>query len=294
MIERTSQPFESRVDLVLAKHLPLLERWLGRFLPGWLVLAFVEFLVFGIKQAWACLFGGLLLGAILFTGFYYPESASLTRYDFLFLFAITVQAVFLLTRLERLPEASVILIFHIVGTAMELFKTGAGSWVYPEDSLFRVEFLGGAVPLFSGFMYAAVGSYLARVSRTHDFLFTNYPQRRWTIVLAAMIYLNFFSHHFLPDIRFVLFGVAGLLYWRTWVHYRVWRWRHKMPLLLGFFLVALFIWIAENIGTLAGAWLYPDQANGWQIVSFSKMGSWYLLMLISWVLVTLVHAPRSK
>ena len=37
---------------------------------------------------------------------------------------------------------------------MEVFKTEAGSWTYPEDNLLRI----GGVPLFSGFMYAAVGS----------------------------------------------------------------------------------------------------------------------------------------
>ena len=32
-----------------------------------------------------------------------------------------------------------------------------------------------------------------------------------------------------------------------------------MPLLLGFTLVALFIWFAENIGTFTAAWIYPHQ-----------------------------------
>ena len=64
-------------------------------------------------------------------------------------------------------------------------------------------------------------------------------------------------------------------------------------MLLAFLLVALFIWIAENIGTWSRAWIYPDQADGWTLVSWSKLGSWYLLMLISVVLVTLVHPPRA-
>ncbi|WP_372340485.1 DUF817 domain-containing protein [Parvularcula sp. IMCC14364] len=273
--------------------MPQLEQWLGRSLPGWLVKASTEFLVFGVKQAWACLFGGLLLFAIVATGFWYPADWALARYDFLFLYAVGIQVTFLVTRLERPPEALVILIFHVVGTVMELFKTSVGSWVYPEANFFRLEFAGGMVPLFSGFMYAAVGSYLARVSRTHDFQFTHYPPLWQTGLLALMVYVNFFSHHFLPDIRLALFGFAGLLYWRTWVYFRVWRWQHRMPLLLGFLLVALFIWLAENIGTFAGAWLYPDQQSGWRIVSLAKMGSWYLLMIISWVLVTLVHRPKK-
>ena len=66
-----------------------------------------------------------------------------------------------------------------------------------------------------------------------------------------------------------------------------------MPLLIGFFLVSLFIWIAENIGTFTKTWLYPGQENGWHIVPIEKLGSWYLLMIISWVLVTLVHRPKA-
>ena len=62
-----------------------------------------------------------------------------------------------------------------------------------------------------------------------------------------------------------------------------------MPLVIGFLLVALFIWFAENIGTFARAWSYPGQEHVWQPVSLSKLGSWYLLMIISFVLVALVH-----
>jgi uncharacterized membrane protein YoaT (DUF817 family) len=77
------------------------------------------------------------------------------------------------------------------------------------------------------------------------------------------------------------------------MHFRVWRRTYRMPLLLAFALVALFIWIAENIATWAGAWFYPDQADGWQPVSVSKLVSWFLLMIISVVLVTFVYPPRT-
>ena len=107
----------------------------------------------------------------------------------------------LATRLETWEEARVIFVFHIVGTVMEIFKTGVGSWLYPEDSLLRI----AGVPLFSGFMYASVGSYLARVWRIFDFSFTRFPPIWLQAALAAAIYANFFSHHFLPDIRIALF-----------------------------------------------------------------------------------------
>ncbi len=256
--------------------------------PGWPGKLF-EFSVFVFKQGWACLFGALMLAALLLSHFFYPDTAPLHRYDFLALFALAVQAAMLGFRLETPREASVILIFHLVGTVMELFKTAAGSWVYPEPALLRI----AGVPLFSGFMYAAVGSYLARVWRGFDFRFTGYPPKWATLLLAVAIYVNFFAHHWTVDIRWGLFAITALLFWRCRVWFRPLAVHRSMPLLVGFGLVALFIWFAENIATFARAWSYPDQNNGWQMVSIAKLGSWYLLMIISFVLVSLVASIRK-
>src|SRR6476469_3981383 len=85
-----------------------------------------EFFLFGFKQAWACLFGGVLLSLVLLTKWYWPPHAPLARYDFLFLSAVAIQAFLLVLRMETIREAKVILIFHVVGTLMELFKTHVG------------------------------------------------------------------------------------------------------------------------------------------------------------------------
>jgi uncharacterized membrane protein YoaT (DUF817 family) len=255
--------------------------------PGWPSWLY-EFALFGFKQAWACLFGALMLTLLLATHLLYPENAALARYDFLTLAALGIQAAMLAFRLETWSEAKVILAFHVVGTVMELFKTAAGSWLYPEPSVLRI----GDVPLFSGFMYAAVGSYLARVWRIFGFRFAHYPRVLWTQVLAVAVYVNFFAHHWLPDIRLMLFAAMTVLFWRTRVYFTPWRKARWMPLLVGFLLVALFIWFAENIGTFARAWTYPGQEREWTMVSPSKLGSWYLLMYISFVLVATVHGDR--
>lgn len=256
--------------------------------PGWRAW-FYEFLLFGFKQGWACLFGALMLGLLIATHLWYPASAPLARYDFLTIAAIAIQIAMLAFRLETWDEAKVILAFHITGTAMELFKTSAGSWIYPEASVLRI----GEVPLFSGFMYAAVGSYIARVWRIFDFRFTHYPTRWITFALGIAIYVNFFAHHWLPDIRLGLFAAMALLFGRTRVYFTVWRMPRWMPMLIGWFLVAAFIWFAENIGTFTRAWIYPGQSAEWTMVSPQKLGAWYLLMYISFVLVTLVNRPRT-
>jgi uncharacterized membrane protein YoaT (DUF817 family) len=247
--------------------------------------ALYEFALFGFKQGWACLFGALMLALLLATHLFYPADAPLARYDFLTIGAVAIQLGMLAFRLESWNEAKVILAFHVVGTVMELFKTAYGSWLYPEPSLLRI----GGVPLFSGFMYAAVGSYIARVWRIFHFRFEHYPPRWMTWALAAAIYVNFFAHHWLPDVRLALFAATALLFWRTKVWFTPFRTPRWMPLLLGWLLVALFIWFAENIGTFSRAWLYPGQENGWAMVHPGKLGAWYLLMIISFVLVSLVH-----
>ena len=190
---------------------------------------------------------------------------------------------------ETVEEAKVILLFHVAGTAMEVFKTAVGSWIYPEPSLLRI----GGVPLFTGFMYAAVGSYIARVWRLFDFRFTRHPPLWATTLLAVGIYANFFAHHYGPDLRIALFGLAALLFGRTSISYKPWRRRRAMPLLLACFLNALFIWIAENVGTFTRAWLYPTQLKGWAFVGLGKLGSWFLLLIISYVMVCWVNEPEE-
>jgi uncharacterized membrane protein YoaT (DUF817 family) len=63
--------------------------------------------------------------------------------------------------------------------------------------------------------------------------------------------------------------------------------------LLSAFLVALFVWIAENLGTVTNTWLYPHQMAGWSAVSLGKLGSWFLLLIISYGLVAVVNRPEA-
>lgn len=256
-----------------------------------MIAALHEFWWFGLKQAYACLFGGFLLLVMLVTHYWYPLEL-LHRYDFIFLAAIAFQLVLLALGLETWREAGVIVVFHLLATVMELFKTSdaIGSWTYPEAYVFGI----GNVPLFTGFMYSAVGSYLARVWRIFEFRYHHYPNRAATLLLVALIYINFFSHHFIWDLRWLLIAATGALFFRTSIHFRILTHYRQMPLLLGWLLVALFIWLAENIATYANIWLYPNQQAEWQLVPLAKLSSWYLLMLLSFVLVSLIAGTRAQ
>lgn len=238
--------------------------------------------MFVLKQGWACLFGGLMLAALLVSGALWNPDWPLHRYDALVLFAIATQGAFLALRLETFEEARVILLFHLTGTVMEVFKVYMGSWSYPDPGALKL--LG--VPLFSGFMYASVGSYMARVMRIFDMRFAPYPPYWLTVVLAAAIYINFFTHHFIADVRWLLIPASVVLFagtriWFTLGHRRLW-----MPLPLAAFFTSLFLWLAEYIGTSTRTWVYGGTGDG--MVSFTKIGSWYLLLYVSFATVTLV------
>lgn len=267
------------------------ERALGDWAiaQGPLVAGFYEFLRFGAKQAWACLFGGAMVALLLGTYLFYPKTAHLARYDFLVIAAVSIQIAMLATRLETFEEAKVILLFHLVGTGMELFKTATGSWLYPEPSLLRI----GGVPLFTGFMYGAIGSYIARSWRLFEFRFRKHPPLLVLGLLSLAIYANFFADHFGVDFRYALLVATVVIFARTKLYFRVWRVYRWMPLLLGFVLVALFIWFAENAGTAARAWLYPSQLHGWSSVPVTKLWSWLLLMIISYVMVAWINGPQE-
>ncbi len=260
-----------------------LERRLGDWMRARLPFALAELVMFVLKQGWACLFGGLMLLGLILSARIWQEGWALARYDALLIYAVSLQALFLILRLETWREVKVIALFHLSGTLMELFKVNAGSWAYPEPALMK--FWG--VPMFSGFMYASVGSYIARVIRVFDMRFAPFPPYWMTPALALAIYVNFFSHHFLPDARYVLFAATLLLYARTRVWFVIGTRPLWMPLPLAALLTSFALWVAENVGTNTGTWLYAGQSQ-FEMVSFAKMGSWYLLLYVSFATVTLV------
>ncbi len=260
-----------------------LERALGDWMRARLPAPLTELIMFCLKMIWAGLFGGALLLGMILSNRIWQSDWPIARYAALLIYALALQALFLSLRMESWREARVILLFHLTGTMMEIFKVNAGSWAYPGDGLIKI----ANVPLYSGFMYASVGSFMARAIRLFDMRFTPCPPFWTTMILATAIYVNFFAHHYLPDIRLALFAATVLLFIRTRIYYRIGANWHWMPLPLAAFLSSIFLWLAENIGTATKVWLYHGQSvNDW--VSLAKMGSWYLLLYVSFTTVTVV------
>ncbi|WP_018631658.1 DUF817 family protein [Neomegalonema perideroedes] len=241
-------------------------------------------------QIKAAAFGIILLLLIGLSVAIPTPEGPLTRLDWLFLAAFGIQLGLILGGWETRGEALTILVFHLAGTAMEIFKVSQGSWLYPDRGVFS---LWGA-PLFTGFMYAAVGSYLARFWRLADWRLERAPPL-WAIwSLGAAAYLNFFAHHFLPDIRIPLFLLTLLAFGRTILTLDWGHGRRRIPFLLPFTAAAGLVWLAENFATAAGIWLYPHQIRVWRMVPLSKFGSWFLLLLLTFALVAALRFLEDR
>lgn len=243
--------------------------------------------LFGWLQARCCAFAVALLGGMAVSRMLPPLPVA--RYDLLLVYGVLLTGVCYLLGWETRREVAVVAVCHVLGLAFELVKVHVGSWTYPEPGLTKI----AGVPLYGGFMYAAVGSYVCRSWRLLDLTLTGY-RARGTAVLAVGLYVNFLSHHWLPDLRWLLGGLLVAVTTGTWAHFTIGERRHRMPLALSFALIGFFLWLAENIATYLGAWTYPYQLQGWEPVSVSKWVSWALLISVTFVICGARRNARAE
>ncbi|MFJ5230657.1 DUF817 domain-containing protein [Kitasatospora sp. NPDC088391] len=246
-----------------------------------------QLLLFGRLEARSCtvaiaLFAGMALVRVL-------PATPVAPYDLLLLYGSLLTVLAWFVRRESRREIAVIAACHLLGLALELVKVRVGSWSYPESALTKI----AGVPLYSGFMYAAVGSYVCATWRTMDLEVSRY-RPHVVAALAGAAYLNFLTDHWLPDLRWAL---ALALFWvsaGSMLHFTIGRTRHRMPLALAFALVGFLLWLAENIATRLSAWRYPYQLPTWHPVSVATWSSWALLIPVMFVLTHRLVGPPGR
>jgi len=250
----------------------------------------IEFFYFGIKEARACLFVGLFFIAV----FCVPRGGFLhiARYDLLFIIAILIQLWMVMNHLETWDELKAITLFHVVGFALEVFKTSGSiqSWSYPDFAYTKLF----GVPLFAGFMYAAVGSFIIQSWRLFDLKIRHHPPYFLSTTVALLIYINFFTHHYIGDYRWYITAFVIGIYARSIVVFTPYDRERKMPLLLAFVLIGFFIWLAENISTFFGIWKYPNQLGAWSAVHVGKWSSWALLVIMTFTITTYLKDIKRR
>jgi len=118
-------------------------------------------------------------GLIIATALWYPRGASLARYDFMFLAAVGIQVAMLAFKLETMRRRRSSWVYHVVGTIMVCSRPTSDRGSIRSRALPH-----RGVPLFSGFMYASIGSYIARAGGLFDFSFLHHPPL-WTVYLLG-------------------------------------------------------------------------------------------------------------
>jgi len=213
----------------------------------------------------------------VFAGAYLTQFQPLPRYDVLLVLCLGYQAWLLRTGRESRHESLAIAAFHLLGLGLELYKVRLGSWSYPEFAYTKI----AGVPLFSGFMYAAVASYVFRAWRIFDLRFERWPSLPVLALVCAAIYSNFYLNRYF-DSRWWIAAATLLAFVRTTVDFRAVPDRERrMRMPVAFVLIGFFVWVAEHILTFLRIWVYPHQREEWNWVSLGKLSSWILLTVVS-------------
>ncbi len=247
-----------------------------------------QFTTFTIQQALSCLFPVVIFSVLVFTKFI--AVPFIHRYDFILLICLLMQFIMYKSGLETKDELKVITVFHLIGLGLELYKVHVGSWAYPGEALAKI----GGVPLYSGFMYASVASYICQAWRRFELQLINWPKIHLSMPLCIAIYCNFFLHHYIMDLRWILIILLFPIFYRASVRFTINNRVYRMPMILSYLLIGFFIWIAENISTFLGAWRYPEQAAAWHMVHMGKISSWFLLVIISIIIVAQLKIVKEK
>ena len=230
-------------------------------------------------QAQSCLFAFSLMGLIALTHF--VELPWLFRNDWLFFLCLGIQWLMVRFRLETWRDATVVAVFHLLGVGLELYKVSQGSWFYPGGSVLSV----GPVPLYAGFMYGSVASYMCLAWRKQDLRATGWPNPVVALPIGLAIYAQFFFNGWPLEVRLLMLAAVLWAFRKSVVHYGCIGERWRMPMPVAFVLIGSMIYCAENIGTYLGAWRYADQAVSWSPVHPMKLVAWILLMTVSLVIV---------
>jgi uncharacterized membrane protein YoaT (DUF817 family) len=227
--------------------------------------------------------GSLAATSVIHLGF-------LPRYDAVLFLCLSFQMGMLAFRMETPKEFATIFLFHAMGTALEMFKVNHGGWYYPEPSWLKVM----GVPLYSGFMYASVGSFILACWKRFDLRVEGFPRYAAVVPLVIATYANFFTNYWLWDMKPMLLIVAIALFARTRIGGRIGTSVARVRLPMVFLVLGPVVWCAENVGTWLGSWEYPRQADGWVAVPPDKLLSWTVLVMVSFLVVTLVRRESIR
>lgn len=95
-----------------------------------------DFWDFGLKQFRSAIFGITIILSLIVTTFI--KIPHLARYDTLLICVLVIQVILLVSKYERIYDLIPIMVFHILGMILEIFKVRHGSWSYPDAGIFKI------------------------------------------------------------------------------------------------------------------------------------------------------------
>lgn len=82
-----------------------------------------ELWCFFIQNLYSAIYGIILIGIIYISQFF--DTHFLFRYDTIFIIVVVLQLILIQLKIETKKEFVTIMVFHIIATAMEVFKTSS-------------------------------------------------------------------------------------------------------------------------------------------------------------------------
>gem|GEM_PF-4813542 len=73
-----------------------------------------------------------------------------------------------------------------------------------------------------------------------SFVLRRFPAYYHLWIVAILVYVNFFTHHFFYDSRYLLFAYLFVFFFKTKVYFKVYHKERSMPLLVGATLIPEF------------------------------------------------------
>ena len=250
-----------------------------------------EFLLFGFKQGWACLFGALMLALLIAHA---PASIRpmpwLPRYDFLVLAALAIQLGMLGFRLETWDEAKVIL-------ALPRRRHDHGG---VQDRARLVALSGGRRISGSAGCRSSPASCMPRSAPTSRG--SGGSSRSGSAIIPPLWLPDLAGARHLRELLrpSLATGTRAICCSRRPRRSSGARRSGSSPSAAtgACTSCSASCWWRCSSGSprisalCRQAWRYPNQRHGWEMVPLAKLGSWYLLMIISFVLVALVRRPE--
>lgn len=233
-----------------------------------------EGVYFWLKQCRAGIFAGLLLLAF----FIIPATGllNMARDDILLILAISIQAWMVKSKLLQDNELKILPLCYLFGWMLEYFNHTT-----PINPSLAVSSIHG-IPLVTGFIYVAIGSYILQAWRLFSVRIRHYPPYWMAGCLTVLIYINLCTTQ---NYTGYLTACALGLYAPSIIRFKSHTQERQAPLLVSTLLIEGVSYLAESISYF--------NAGTNPISIWSNTHEWQTVFLVAILTISIiVHSKK--